>query len=118
LVEIDRAERKRKRLEDRFRGYWQYVKHKKELLKKTRGITGAFVVFVAPTPQRRNHLIEIARNLPELRQHLKTSTFWFLSETDISISAPDSLLSKPIAYNLRREAGYILPQPPQRDKTN
>lgn len=113
FVEVDQAERKRSRIAQRFLGYWEYVKGDRELLKKTRGVSGAFVLFIAPTTQRRNQLIEIATSVSQIRENLKTRTFWFVSETDISVKKPDLLFSKPIAYNLSREAGYLLPQPPK-----
>jgi len=91
LVEIDQAERKRSRLEQRFKAYWTFVRRERELLKKTRGATGAFVVFVGPSEGQTAHLQRVAAEYTGIPAG--NPSFLFLNEQKLSFTRPRELLS-------------------------
>lgn len=91
LVEIDQAERKRSRLEQRFKAYWTFVRRERRLLKQTRGATGAFVVFVSPTGTQMAHLQRVSAEGTKIPPG--NPTFLFLNEQEISFEEPQSLIT-------------------------
>jgi hypothetical protein len=105
FLEVDQADRKRERIFKRFLAYWRYVVGDRCKLRKKRGVSGAFVVFVAPSAKRRDVLIEIANQVPEVRK--KRPGFWFIDQSEVSLDCPTRLLKDPVAYGLDGKPGFL-----------
>ena len=105
FLEVDQADRKTERLFKRFLAYWQYVVEEREMLRKKRGVSGAFVLFVAPNEQRQITLIEIANRVPQIRR--KRPGFWFLNQEELSLADPGRLLREPVALGLDGKPGFL-----------
>ena len=105
FLEVDRADRKKERIFKRFLAYWQYVVEEREMLRKKRGVTGAFVVFVAPNEARRLELIKVANSVPEIPR--RRPGFWFLNQEDISLLDPGRLLRESVALGLDGKPGFL-----------
>lgn len=105
FLEVDHADRKKDRILKRFRAYWQYVVGDREELRKKRGVSGAFVVFMAPGEKRRAELIELANQLPEIRR--RRPGFWFVNLADVSLAEPGRILDGNIAYGLDGQPGFL-----------
>jgi hypothetical protein len=109
LLEIDRADRSVKRLARRFEGYWQYVRGRhRPLLRKTLGVSGAFVVFVAPDQRRCDRLRDIALDLDGRRGG--NPAFMFLNQHAVSLERPERLLKRPVFQRTDGVERFLLPQ--------
>ena len=105
FLEVDQADRKKERIFKRFLAYWQYVVGEREMLQKRRGVSGAFVLFLAPNGKRQKSLIEIANQVPEIKR--KRPGFWFMNQEDVSLENPERLLREPIALGLDGNPGFL-----------
>jgi hypothetical protein len=105
FLEVDNADRKPERIFRRFLAYWQCVVVERELLRKKRGVSGAFVLFLSPDEKRRTGLIEIANRVPEIRR--RRPGFWFLKQEDISRDNPRKLLRETVALGLDGKPGFL-----------
>jgi len=109
LVEIDQAERKRSRLEQRFKAYWTFVRRERELLKKTRGATGAFVIFVGPNEGQTAHLRRVA--VEDTGIPAGNPSFLFLNEQKLSLTRPRDLLTNKICQLADGTPRRLVPTP-------
>jgi hypothetical protein len=107
LVEIDQAERKRSRLEQRFKAYWTFVRRERALLKKTRGATGAFVLFVGPSDGQTAHLQRVAAEHTGIAP--ANPTFLFLNEQELSFTRAKDLLTSKICQLADRTPRRLVP---------
>ena len=105
FLEVDNADRKPERIFRRFLAYWQCVVVERELLRKKRGVSGAFVLFLSPDEKRRTGLIEIANRVPEIRR--RRPGFWFLKQEDISLENPGKMLRETVALGLDGKPGFL-----------
>jgi hypothetical protein len=105
FLEVDQADRKKERIFKRFLSYWQYVVGERGMLFKRRGVSGAFVLFVAPNAKRRKALIDIANQVPEIRRN--RPGFWFVNQEDVSLADPGRILREPIALGLDGNPGFL-----------
>jgi Replication-relaxation len=105
FLEVDQADRKKERVFKRFLAYWKYVTGDRARLREQRGVSGAFVLFIAPDEKRRGALIQIANQVPEIRRN--RPGFWFINQQDISIQNPRRLLGEKIALGLDGNPGFL-----------